>query len=138
MIGLLTDEEIDTMLARHRVGRLACSANDRPYVAPINYRYDGQCVVAYSMVGRKITVLREQPLACFEIDEITPGTGWRSVVAEGVYEELTDEKSRREALNLLNLCENGIVGRSLNADGPLVLFRIRLHEKSGRFERRDA
>src|SRR5436305_11451778 len=120
MIGLETDDAIETMLRRHSVGRLACSANDRPYVSPINYRYDGRCVVAYSMVGRKIAILREQPLACFEIDEVTAGGGWRSVVAEGVYEELSDEKSRRDALRLLNLRDGAVVARTLTADGPLV------------------
>ena len=59
--------------------------------APFNYRYDGVFIVGCSMVGRKIDVLREQPLACFQVDETDGDASWRSVIVEGVYEELTDE-----------------------------------------------
>ena len=41
MIGTLSPEEIEALLRRHRVGRNGCSANDRPYVVPITYNYDG-------------------------------------------------------------------------------------------------
>lgn len=138
MIGMLSPEEIESMLRRHRVGRLGCSANDRPYVVPINYAYDGTCVYGYAGPGRKIDVMREQPLVCFEVDEVDAGSEWRSVVAEGVYEELTDEDGRRAALAQLNGHGPGLVPRSLDASGWLILFRIRLTAKSGRFERRDA
>ena len=137
MIGLLMDDEIDALLFRLRVGRLACSANDQPYVTPINYRYDGVFIIGCSMVGRMITVLREQSLACFEIDEID-GVGWRSVIVAGRYEEVTDARARRAALRLLGVGDEGSVSRSLTATGHLVVFRLRPTEKSGRFERRAA
>lgn len=138
MIGLLMEEEIDAMLFRHRIGRLACSANDRPYVTPINYRYDGVFIIGCSMVGRKIDVLREQPLACFQVDETDGDASWRSVIVEGVYEELTDERAQRDALRLLGVGDDGPVSRNLTAAGRLVVFRLRPKERSGRFERRDA
>lgn len=138
MVGLLTDDEIDAMLFRLHIGRLACSANDRPYVTPINYCYDGVFIVGWSMAGRKIAVLREQPLACFEIDEVDGDAGWRSVIVEGVYEEVVDERAKRDALRLLGASAGGPVSRSLSAAGQLVVFRLRPTEKSGRFERRDA
>jgi nitroimidazol reductase NimA-like FMN-containing flavoprotein (pyridoxamine 5'-phosphate oxidase superfamily) len=86
------------------------------------------------MVGRKITVLRQQPLACFEIDEIDDA-GWRSVIVEGRYEEVTDERAGRAALRLLGVGDEGFVSRSLTATGHFVVFRLRPTEKSGRFER---
>ena len=137
MIGLLTSDEIDAVLRRHRIGRLACTANDRPYVVPIAYAYDGAAIYAHSGPGRKIDVMREQPLVCFEVDEVDGPSEWRSVVAEGRYEELVDERARREALALLGAA-GGAVGRGLQANGHGVVFRIRLEERSGRFERRDA
>jgi hypothetical protein len=138
MIGLLAPDEIESMLRRNRVGRLACAANDRPYVVPINYAYDGAGVYASATVGRKIEVMREQPLVCFEVDEVDGPSQWRSVVAEGVYEELTEDHRRRAALALLNGHGPGLVPRVADASGRLVVFRIRLTEKAGRFERRDA
>jgi len=138
VIGLLSPEEIEAMLRRHHVGRLACSANDRPYVVPINYAYDGACLYAYSTPGRKITVMREQPLVCFEIDEVDTPSSWRSVVAEGRYEELTNARQRQAAFALVNGAGPGPVPRSLNPSEALIVFRIQLTDKSGRFERRDA
>jgi nitroimidazol reductase NimA-like FMN-containing flavoprotein (pyridoxamine 5'-phosphate oxidase superfamily) len=138
MIGLLAPDEIESMLRRHTVGRLACSANDRPYVVPLAYAYDGACLYGFATVGRKVEVMREQPLVCFELDEIEGPSIWRSVVAEGVYEELTDERQRRAALALLDGRGPGLVPPGLDAAGPVVLFRIRLTDRSGRFERRDA
>lgn len=139
MIGVLGPDEIDALLHRHRVGRLACTANDRPYVVPITYAYDGGCIYAYSGPGRKIETMREQPLVCFEVDEVEGDSEWRSVVVEGRYEEVTDESGKRLALALLGEAEGRDgVGRGLLADGPGVVFKIRLEERSGRFERRDA
>lgn len=137
MIGVLSPDEIDALLRRHRVGRLAVAANDRPYVVPITYAYDGASIYAFSGPGRKIDVMREQPLVCFEVDEVTGPSEWRSVVAEGRYEELCDEPSRREALALLGIT-NGVVARTLAAGSRNVVFRVRLTECGGRFERRDA
>lgn len=137
MIGVLSPDEIDDVLQRHRVGHLACASNDRPYVVPITYAYDGCCIYAYSGLGRKIDTMREQPLVCFQVDEQDGPSEWRSVIAEGRYEELRDDAARREALALLGIT-NGAVSRALHAGNGAVVFRIRLTERSGRFERRDA
>ena len=138
MIGTLSPEEIEAILRRHRVGRIACSANDRPYVVPITYAYDGSYVYGYSTVGRKIDVMREQPLVCFEVDEVDGPASWRSVIAEGVYEEVTAHGARQEALARLTRPSGNAVPRSPNAANRIVVFRLRLTEKSGRFERHDA
>ena len=138
MIGLMSADEVEAMLRRHHVGRLACSANDRPYVVPITYAYDGGCVYAYSTLWRKIEVMREQPLVCFEVDEIDGPASWRCVVTEGIYEELTDERRHRAAFDLVDGAGPGLVPRGLVASGQPVVFCLRLTEKSGRFERRDA
>jgi nitroimidazol reductase NimA-like FMN-containing flavoprotein (pyridoxamine 5'-phosphate oxidase superfamily) len=138
MIGTMSPEEIEATLRRQRVGRLACSADDRPYILPIDYSYDGSCVYSYSMLGRKISVMRAQPRICFQVDEIAGPANWRCVVADGVYEEVTDEGERREVLDRLVPRNGRPVPRSPDAGGRLVVFRLRLTEKSGRFERQDA
>jgi nitroimidazol reductase NimA-like FMN-containing flavoprotein (pyridoxamine 5'-phosphate oxidase superfamily) len=136
MIGMMSNEEVEATLRRHRVGRIGCSANDRPYVVPITYAYDGIYVYGYSVLGRKIEVMREQPLVCFEVDELDGECSWRSVIAEGRYEELGDGGARRIALALL--VDDQPVARGLDAAAQIVVFRLHLTEKSGRFERRDA
>jgi nitroimidazol reductase NimA-like FMN-containing flavoprotein (pyridoxamine 5'-phosphate oxidase superfamily) len=138
VIGLLTPDEIESTLHRARVGRIGCSTNDRPYVVPISYAYHDGSVYAYSSIGRKIHVMREQPLICFEVEEIDGPSTWRCVIAEGEYEELNDASARREALSRLGLLNENLTPRTLDASGGTVVFRLRLLEKSGRFERRDA
>ena len=139
MIGLLSNEEMDTMLRRNRVGRLACSTNDRPYVVPINYVFDGSYIYAYSSNGRKIAVMREQPLVCFEIDEIEGSANWESVIIEGHFEELTNGADRERALHLLTRHGESPVLRTISHgfNERIVLFRISIDERTGRYERRD-
>ena len=140
MIGLLSNEEVESLLRRHRVGRLACSTNDRPYLVPIDFAYDGCAIYAYTSIGRKLAVMREQPLVCFEIDEVEGPSSWRSVVIEGEFEELEDEKSLKYARKLLT--QNGdipVLRAIVEGFGDrVVLYRINVTERSGRFERRDA
>ena len=145
MIGLLSDDEITDLLCRQRVGRLGCTVNDRPYVVPIRYAFDGAYIYGYSGPGRKISVMREQPLVCFEVDEVSDETTWRSLIAEGRYEELTEARDRCHAARLLS---NGnetpakgigtVVSRGLCTDPQIILFRVRIDVVAGRFERRDA
>jgi nitroimidazol reductase NimA-like FMN-containing flavoprotein (pyridoxamine 5'-phosphate oxidase superfamily) len=135
MIGLLSETEIDAVLARHRIGRLGCTANDRPYVVPINYFYDGKSIYAYSAPGRKIEVMREQPLVAFQIDEIESESSWRSVMVEGVYQELNGREREAAVSQLAH--GNGLVAKSLSSPDRIIVFRIDLSDRSGRFESRD-
>ena len=138
MIGTMSTEEVESVLRRQRLGRIGCSHDDRPYVVPINYAYDGACVYAFSALGRKIDVMRAQPRVCFQVEEIEGPSAWRCVIAEGVYEELRDEPARREALARLIRRDGQPVPRIPDAARQIVVFRLRLTEASGRFERCDA
>lgn len=138
MIGVLGAEEIEAVLHRNRIGRLGVSANDRPYVVPINYGYDGCYIFGFSGPGRKLDIMREQPLVSFLVDEIEGPTTWRCVIIEAVFEELTDEEDRRIAAQAITRNGPALVARGLDASSPLIFFRLRLLEKSGRFERSDA
>ena len=138
MIGVLGPEEIEAVLRRNRIGRLGCSANDRPYVVPINYGYDGQYIYGFSGPGRKIWIMREQPLVSFLVDEIDSPSTWRSVLIEGVYEELNDEADRRVAVATIARYGRELVARGLDATAPIILYRIRPLDKCGRFERHDS
>ena len=133
MVGLLSPEEIESVLRRHRVGRIGCLLEDRPYVVPVNYGYDGVAIYVASADGQKIDAMRARPRVCFQVDEIEGTAMWRSVVADGVYEELTCDCERRNALK--QIAQAGTAGRpcGLDPSDEIILFRIRLTEKSGRF-----
>src|SRR5687768_17480026 len=101
MVGLLSQDEIEALLRRCRIGRIGCCVDEQPYVVPVSYAYDGSAVYSISGPGRKIDAMRAQPRVCFEVEEIDESSGsvnWRSVIADGVYEELTEDNGRRAAL----------------------------------------
>src|SRR5437879_3034768 len=89
MLGALTHDEIEQLLMRGNVGRIGCCAEDRIYVVPITYAYDGECVIAHSADGLKIRTMRANPSVCFEVDDIVDLAHWSSVIAWGTYEELS-------------------------------------------------
>jgi len=136
VIAVLSDDEIEELLRTALVGRIACcghgvdSGDGRPYVVPLAYGYDGEAIYAHSGVGRKIRLMRAQPLVSFEVDLAEASDRWRSVIADGVYEEITDATSKVHALRIV-YPEPG----SLPELPPeTIVYRIRLTAKSGRYE----
>jgi nitroimidazol reductase NimA-like FMN-containing flavoprotein (pyridoxamine 5'-phosphate oxidase superfamily) len=83
----LSEREIDAFLHRQVVGRVGCHVDGRTYVVPVIYAWNGSSIYVLSIEGRKIEMMRANPNVCFEVDEYRPGA-WRSVIVEGVYEEL--------------------------------------------------
>ncbi|MCC6945743.1 MAG: pyridoxamine 5'-phosphate oxidase family protein [Thermomicrobiales bacterium] len=134
MIGILSTAEIEALLTRNRIGRLAMCADARPYVLPVSYRYDGVVVFGFSGSGKKIETMRAQPNVALLVDEILSPTSWKSVVLEGVFEELTEPEERRKAYTALSTNGSAILPRGIMADSGLVFYRIRPVVKSGRFE----
>jgi nitroimidazol reductase NimA-like FMN-containing flavoprotein (pyridoxamine 5'-phosphate oxidase superfamily) len=130
IIAPLAPERIEELLATSLIGRIACATPEgRPYLVPMGYGYDGDAIYAIGFPGRKIALMRAQPLVVFEVDRGSAEDEWESVVAEGTFEELPGEDGWETAL------------RVLHGDGPYpertegaVPFRIVLTKKTGRFE----
>ena len=76
------------MLGRTNVARLACARNNQPYVVPIHVDLDREFLYSFATEGLKIDWMRQNPLVCVEIDEISPQADWASVVVFGRYEEI--------------------------------------------------
>ena len=136
VIQILPPDEIEELLRTALVGRIACCAHaadgdhGRPYVVPLAYGYDGEAIYAHSGIGRKIRMMRAQPLVSFEVDEAEAPDRWRSVIAEGVYEELTEPRDRERALAIIY--PDPLARPAL--DEQTIVYRIRLTGKSGRRE----
>jgi len=149
MLGEMTDQQIDHVLQEQTLGRIACCVDGKPYVVPISYAYDGQYVYAHSREGVKIAMMRKNLNICFQVDIVVSMSNWRSVILNGLYEELENEEQQK-ALKILS--ERFIPLETSEApDQPQVqshppyiiekklkaiVFRIRIKEKSGRFEKR--
>ena len=149
MIGTLTIQQMEDVLHRNLVGRLGCNDGVKTYVVPVSYVYDGTHIIAHSPEGKKVAMMRKNPDVCFEVDEMEDLDNWRSVIAWGRYEELTDEEARYEAMKKLvnRMMKLKATGSAKPphlsphrahprqpGDIKAVIWRIALTKKSGRFE----
>ncbi len=130
----LPAEGIEALLRTAIVGRIACcghgaAGDGRPYLVPLAYGYDGDAVYAHSGPGRKLDLMRSEPRVTFEVDEAEAPDRWRSVIAEGTFEEITDLWQRDAALEVI-YGANGVP----DLGSQTVVFRIRLTSRSGRYE----
>jgi len=150
MLGELSTQQINAVLFNEVIGRIGCYGDGRTYIVPITYVFDGEAVYAHSADGLKIRTMRANPNVCFQVDQRDNLANWRSVVAWGVYEELRG-KAALDALELLvNRLSPLIISETAQLHDHLeapaehalknppkhIMFRIRLTEKTGRFERR--
>ena len=151
MLGKLNMPEIEQFLHHQIVGRIGCHDGDRTYLVPISYAYDGEYIYCHTCEGMKVNIMRKNPKVCFEVDHLQNMANWQSVIAWGTFEELKDPVERGKALvklhdRILPMIASETV--RLSSDWPFppdemskivgVTFRIRLGEKTGRFEKTNA
>ena len=133
-IDVLPDDQIEALLRTAVVARIACcdhsAAGGRPYLVPLAYAYDGDALYAHSGPGRKLAIMRSQPLVTIEVDQVEAADRWRSVVAEGTFEEVREPAAAGRAIRLLYPAPAPIPELGLET----VVFRIKLTAKSGRYE----
>ena len=147
MLGRLSEKEIQEILRGNSIGRIGCTDGANVYIVPVNYRYETNAVLCYSLEGLKIDMMRHHPSVCFEVDEIQNSHHWKCVIINGVYEEITD----RDELNRLRpqyieymLRKRASLAALPDADpkeiqsndshSAQVFYRIRFDKVSGRYE----
>lgn len=139
MLGTLAEDEIDSLLQQELIGRLGLHDGGRTYVVPIGYVYDGTSLYSHTYDGEKLRMLRANPNICFEVDHITKLALWRSAIVWGTFEELSGDLATG-AMNMLAVrLRSETPGETAGPVGPRgkergVAFRIRVTEKTGRFE----
>lgn len=148
MFGNLNTVQIDTLLHNQLIGRIGCHADDRTYVVPVSYAYDGAYIYAHSFKGMKINMMRKNPQVCFEVDNTKDLANWQSVICWGEFEELTTEEGKNLALEKLNKRILPILSSEtmhITPEWPFpanhhervggIFYRIKITDKTGRFER---
>lgn len=151
MIGKLESTEIEEVLRKHYIARLGVHANDVTYVVPVSYAYDGTYIYGHTYEGMKISMMRKNPKVCIEVDSMENMATWQSVVAWGEFEELTDPEERRKGIQILLDRTFPIIASStvkITPQWPFppsdlnkvkgIVYRIKLKEKTGRFEKNGA
>ena len=133
---MLNEIEARKVLQSARVARLGCIVNGEPYVVPISCHLEDDCLYSHSLLGLKISALRQNPGACVQVDEIESDLHWRSAIAFGKYEEITKSNEREEILRrllrqfpMLTPVESAI---AVDASAPqVIVFRIRIDRLTG-------
>jgi nitroimidazol reductase NimA-like FMN-containing flavoprotein (pyridoxamine 5'-phosphate oxidase superfamily) len=137
MFGELTETEVDALLRRQHIGRIGSTSVGHVEITPIIYGYDGEFIYGHSRFGRKVQYMRGNQEVCFEVEEIVDPTAWRVVVLRGQYEELRDERGRDQAMrHILAQAGGGPESQATHVEesAELVVYRIRITHRSGRFE----
>src|ERR1022692_4588864 len=86
----MSQQECSALLRRVPIGRLACSLDQQPYVVPVAFSYEPDCIYVFSSLGQKIEWMRQNPKVCLQVDEIGSRSNWFSVVVTGTYLELRE------------------------------------------------
>jgi nitroimidazol reductase NimA-like FMN-containing flavoprotein (pyridoxamine 5'-phosphate oxidase superfamily) len=131
MIKMLSDDDARKLFESARVARLGCIVDGDPYVVPINCILEGNSLYSHSLRGLKISALRENPRACVQVDDIESDIAWRSAIALGKFEEVTNPNERADILNklfrvfpLLTPVESTIALDGLAQE--VIVFRIKV------------
>jgi len=136
MISVLDNQEARKVLQSARLARLGCIVNGEPYIVPINYNFEDDCLYSHSLPGTKINGLRQNPRACVQVDEIESDLHWRSAIAFGKFEEITKQNERAEVLAKLlkRFPMLTPVESAITTDGgapEVIVFRIKIDRVTG-------
>jgi len=150
MLGKLNLDQIDHVLANNVTGRIGCTDGQKVYIVPVSYAFNNAYLVIHSKEGMKIDMMRKHPHICFQVDEIIDQANWQSVVLWGDYEEITDPKERFYAMKFLvsrlahlrvsetagvsEMHEEMAAEKTAEHIVRPIVYRIRINEKTGRFE----
>lgn len=148
MMGILTEEQARQLLQSGLVGRIGCFAGKEIYVVPVTYAYHDGFIYAHSREGQKIRLMRKNTSVCFQVDAIENMGNWRSVIAWGNYQELTDERERNAGLRILRDRLAPFVTsetvrphatpappEAIEKERKAVIYRISIKKITGRFEK---
>jgi nitroimidazol reductase NimA-like FMN-containing flavoprotein (pyridoxamine 5'-phosphate oxidase superfamily) len=139
MVRTLSDMQSRSLLQSSSIGRLGCVFKGEPYVVPINYVFEEDCVFSHSLPGQKIDALRINPRSCLQVDVTRGPLRWSSVIAYGKFQEITDAKQRHQVISrilrrhpMLTPVESTIATDGAPAD--VIVFQIRIDKITGMSE----
>jgi len=117
----ITDKnELEEILLKSKVCRLAMVDKDKPYMVPMNFGYkDDNLYFHGASEGHKIDLIKKNPEVCFEVDEVLKfkktqiacdwGLNFKSVIGAGkaVFLDAPSEK-----INALDIIMSQYSGRA--------------------------
>jgi uncharacterized protein len=134
----LEPAEIEEILQRNHVGRLAYARGAQVDILPIHYVFDSGWIYGRTSPGAKIEATSPWHPVAFEVDEVEGLYDWRSVVVRGGFYIIPEDGAawehevRMKAVGLLRR----LVPATFRDEDPTpertLLFRIAAQEAAGR------
>ena len=136
--------DIEEILQQGQVCRLGFADRNVPYIVPMNYGYQDSALYFHSAPeGRKIDLIRANPLVCFEVDELVKmnkaanacdwGASFKSVIGTGTARILDTPEEKKAGLDIIMAQYSD---RSFNyPDGKLVktaVIKVTIEEMTGK------
>jgi len=94
----MSPAEMHALLQRESFGHLGCARDNRPYVLPMNYAYDGKELYFFTTQGMKTQYIKSNSQVCLQVEEIRDPTHWKSVMIIGQAVELTSAEDTQRAM----------------------------------------
>lgn len=129
-----TREEIDAVIHGSVVCRIAMAVDNRPYIVPLSFGYDGKAIYLHTgMKGKKIDHFLKNDSVCFEVERNATihengqkacrwSFTYETVIGYGTIRELKEPVDREHALNQIM---RHYSGKAWQFDGE-ALTRTRL------------
>lgn len=138
-VKAMSRPEIVALLRGGKTGHLGCTRDGHPYVVPMNYAFDSECLYFFTTEGTKTEYIAANPEVCFQVEEVEDVRNWSSVMALGPAERLSQPEEVERAMRLLaernptlepavNETKVGAWRRFNN----IVIYRVRPHSLHGR------
>lgn len=133
--------EVDDLIKRHMICRIAFRGSKYPYIAPFQYvTIRGTLYFHFTKYGRKMRMLGADSNVCVEIEQYEPDmSNYQFVALRGKLKVVTDSKERAAAIDRLmsqgrrRLSKNFLVAHgfnigedwsSLDPKKPLVIVKL--------------
>ncbi len=144
----ITDKnEITEIINRAYTARIAINRDGAPYIVPMNFGYADETFYFHCAgEGLKMNLLKSDPRVCIEIDESSSlvkdseekpcswGVTYRSVIASGAAEILTDFNEKKAALNIIlsHFTDGEIPPMQDSAVSAVTVFRVKAEQLSAK------
>ncbi len=140
--------ELEEVIRRAEVCRLAMVDDGVPYIVPMNFGYrDGAFYFHCAREGRKLEVLKKNPEVCFELEadvRLIRGekacqwsTSYESVIGWGVAEILMEEREVRKGLEvLMSHYTEGPIDFDPRSISLTALIKVKVERMTGKRSKR--
>ncbi|MCA1785233.1 MAG: pyridoxamine 5'-phosphate oxidase family protein [Desulfobacteraceae bacterium] len=136
--------DMEQIFEQGQVCRLGFVDKNVPYIVPMNYGYQDQTLYFHSAPkGRKIDLIRANPLVCFEVDELVKmnkaasacdwGVSFKSVIGTGTARILETPTEKKAGLDIIMAQYSG---RSFDYPDEMLakttVIQVIIHEMTGK------